>query len=109
MLKVINDTVGSYYYNEKDILTLKDLKSIKQLLLYGRKNDFYYMYNKPKENIYESLLDKLEGPNAEEVLDGTKDKKLEDKNYSIKELEQIYHFPSHTSRETSMSSIPVLL
>lgn len=83
MLKVINDTVGSYYYNEKDILTLKDLKSIKHLLLYGRKNDFYYMYNKPKENIYESLLDKLEGPKAEEVLDGTKDKNLEDRFYFI--------------------------
>lgn len=83
MLKAINDRVHSYYYNEKDILTLKDLKTIKQLLLYGRKNDFYQMYNKPKENIYESILDKLEGPSKEEVLGGTKDKKLEDRFYFI--------------------------
>lgn len=67
MLKVINDNVGSYYYNKKDILTLKDLKSIKQLLLYGRKYDFYHMYNKPKENIYESLLNKLTGPTEEDI------------------------------------------
>lgn len=63
LLKIINDNVGSYYFNEKDILSIDDLNVVISLLKSGKKDTYNYLYNKEKINVYESLLDKLEGSN----------------------------------------------
>lgn len=74
LLEIINDNVGSYYFNEKDILSIDDLNVVISLLKTGKKDTYNYLYNKEKINVYESLLDKLKGPNEEEILKAIKEK-----------------------------------
>lgn len=67
LLEIINDDVASYYFNEKDILSIDDLNVVISLLKTGKKDTYNYLYNKEKINVYESLLDKLKGPSKEEI------------------------------------------
>ena len=59
--------MGYRYLNLDDVLKIYELSSILSLLKSGEKNMFNVIYNKKNKLVYESLLDKLKGPDEKEV------------------------------------------
>ena len=109
----------SNYINKNDILEIYELSSINSLLSNGSKDVFKHMYLKPKKNVYESLLNKLEGPSFEDVKEyyekGFKSGKVDLRKYleycndnnleipTMKEIEKSY--PSVYPQELLHTSI----